>query len=612
MSSSGPERGPTSVGTSGPEPPTPSPRRRRWPRLVLACLVAAVGSVGLVHLPPVRNRVRDYLVDAMRARFDTVLDIGRLDYNLLTLSVTVHDLSAAAARTRAAPFLRADRVALQLRPSTLFGRLAFSSIDIVRPRLSFARDADGRYRLPAIRPSEGPTSRLLVDRLSIAGLDLHIDGTPPVAIDARNVSASLEPRGAHIQGTLQAVNGARFRTPAGTVIAVGVDGLVGLSPDTVLIGPLTLTLPGSRVEVRGTLPFAPGPTRLDLSYRGSLSLADAATVWPAIAPASGQVAASGTLVGPASDLALTFDASSASAVVHGVAAASVRAQGSIGHGAAALDSASFVVAGGRIDAAASFALGAGAPSTATIQWREVGLDRLLKSLDLAGPLPLSSRLAGQAAFHWSDEGRPSLRVDATLGAVAGPQAEGLPLEGRSVLTVNGERWTLGLQHVLGNETILVGQLSGVLNGAQLAATTVGGRVEASLDTADLARATALLPAAPGSLRTLAARLHGNVTARLDLAGLVSAPSAAATIDGTTLRIDGLGDGRLSVTAKVDGRGARIDELAVLLAGASLRASGFVPFDRRPADLAIGAQVSDVGAVAGGCARAVACIGTTVD
>jgi outer membrane protein assembly factor BamA len=616
-----PGQSPSDVGAS--EPPAPeAPRKpRRWFRR-LAVLVLAVGALlALAHLAPVRERVRLLAISAARDRLDTELTIGQLDYNLLTLTFTLRGVVAAAARASDTPFFRADSVTVGLAPGALLGRPEFSSIDLVRPRLALTRDANGRYRLPSARGgSSGRTPRIQVGRLAVSGLDVQIEGAPPMTVEARDVTAVLDPHGSHIQGKLAAVNGARFRSPSGTVVDIGVDGTVGLSPDTVLIGPLTVTLAGSRVTMEGRLPFAPGPSRIDLSLRGSVSLADAARIWPALGAVRGQVAATCTLAGPMSDLVLTFDATATSPMVRGIAVSGASAKGRVGDGAVTLTSATIDVAGGRITGAASLGFGDDVPSTASTRWRGVGLGGLLQALEVSLPFPLAAALDGQATFAWDDRGLLSLRIAAETVAQArmpAPQgrrpapgegapevarvtpsratSEGVALAGRSSLKVTGARWVLDLDHQLGDGTALAGQLSGAVNGSRFAATTVGGRLEGSVAASDLAQALALVSAAPAALQATAARVQGDVAAAFELSGEVGDPSCTTVLDARQLHVDGFGDGSLHAEARFDRHGASVDAVSATLVGTTIRASGEMPFDGRPADLPFTGDVVDVAA-----------------
>jgi autotransporter translocation and assembly factor TamB len=318
----------------------------------------------------------------------------------------------------------------------------------VRPRLSLTREANGRYRLPS--PGLGsaparPTPRIQIGSLSIVALDVQIEGAPPMTIEARDVSASFGSRDGRIEGRLLAVNGVRFRSPAGTVADIGVDGTMGLTPDAVLIGPLTLTMAGNRVEVQGSLPFAPGPPRLDLTYRGAVNLADAATAWPILGATSGRLTATGSLSGPLSDLVLTFDAAAQSPAVAGIAVTAASATGSVGQGAVRLSSATIDVLGGRISGTASSAF----VTTSRLRvhtWRGVQLNDLLRMLDVPPPFPLAARLDGESSVAWDARGLPSLRGTAETRASGGAATDGMPVGGRSTLKVGDAGWALDLEY----------------------------------------------------------------------------------------------------------------------------------------------------------------------
>jgi outer membrane protein assembly factor BamA/autotransporter translocation and assembly factor TamB len=592
MSPTGPEQGPSIAGTSGPGTPG---KGRRWLKRLLVPAAAALALASMVHAPFVRDRVRQYVVTAARDRLDTALSIGVFDYNLLTLTFHATDVTAAATRSAVSPFFRADEVTVRLRPGVLLGRVGFSSIELVRPGLALTRDADGRYRLPRLRSTDGSTRAVAIDRLSIAGLDLQIEGAPPTTVEARDVSVRLEPAGGHIAGRLLAVDGVRFRTPGGEVVGIGLDGTVGLSPDAVLIGPLTATMPDSRVILEGRVPFAPGPSRIDLSYRGSVSLAAAARLWPALGVSRGQVSATGRLSGPFSDLSLTFDAASASPVVRGIPLSRLAAQGRFGHGAVALSSVSVDVAAGRITGTATIGLDDAVRSAASVRWRRVGLGGLLRALDVAAPFPLAAQVDGEAAFTWDGRGLPSLAVNASAQAsrVAAPGA--VPFGGRASLKVAGAHWVLDAEHTFGEVTTISGQLSGQLNESHLAATTLRGHLGASLGAADLARMAALAPTVAPSLRARAGRVNGDVTTSLDLSGTLNDPQLVGTVDAEALHVEGFGAGRLHAALRVDRRSADIETLSATLRDADLHATGVVPFDGRPADLELSGSVRDVAA-----------------
>ena len=68
-----------------------------------------------------------------------------------------------------------------------------------------------------------------------------------------------------------------------------------------------------------------------------------------------------------------------------------------------------------------------------------------------------------------------------------------------------------------------------------------------------------------------------------------------TVDAEALHVEGFGAGRLHAALRVDRRGARIETLSATLRDTDLRATGVVPFDGRPVDLALSGAVRDMAA-----------------
>ncbi len=599
MSLPGPDRGSSDVGAGAGSPTGAGTRRRRWRIRIVGVLGLLSALLVLAHAPVVRERVRRAAVAAAHDRFDTVLTIGRLDYNLLTLRATLIDVGAAATRTPGSPFFRADRVTVRLAPAVLLGRLAFSSIDVNRPGVTITTTADGRVNLPILGTSGGPTPGVRIGRLSVAGLDLHVEGRPLLAIGARDVSFDLRPQGGHIQGALVAVNGVTFRAPSGEVLAIAVDGVLGLDADALRIGPLALSTRDTRVEVEGRLSFAPGPARLDLAIRAATSLETAARAWPDIGPARGRVTATGRLGGPLSQLSLAFDVSIANPTWRGIAMRRIAARGRVDAGAVTLTSAAIDVAGGQVTGAATLALASDVASSATIAWKGVGLADLLDTLAVRSAVRLGARLDGDATIGWDARGLPSLAAAATTRAVAQATPAATGVGGRASLAIRGSRWTLDLRHQLGAGTTVAGALSGTVNGSDVSATTLGGRLELNVRADDVAKAVGRLAGVSASVKAAAARVHGEVRAGADASGTLADPAFSGSLQAESLRVDGAGDGRLAAVVRIDRRAAVVESLSASIGGATVRASGRVPFDGRPMDVAASGTMDDVAAAMGG-------------
>ncbi len=312
-----------------------------------------------------------------------------------------------------------------------------------------------------------------------------------------------------------------------------------------------------------------------------------------LAPASGSLSANCTLAGPPSDLLLTFEATATSPAIRGLAVSGAAAKGSVGKGAVSLSSAAIDVAGGRVEGTATFGLG-DRPSSASAQWRAVDLGGLLRVLDVSLPVPVAAGLDGNATFAW-DEGLETLTMTAAVTAGGTPAPRELPVEGRASLKVTGARWVLDLDHQLGERTPIAGRLSGVIDGSRFAATTVGGRLEATVAVSDLQRALGLMAAVPPALKTTIAKVDGDVSASFDLAGRLGEPLVATTLDAGQLHAEGFGTGTLRAEARLRRSGAEIDSLSAALLGTTIRAGGAIPFDGGSADVTFTGEASDIAA-----------------
>src|SRR5262249_2038643 len=78
--------------------------------------------------------------------FGIVVDAKSLDYNLLGVSLELHDLNLSAPGER--PFLQADGLRLKLDRRLFAGLIEISQLELVHPRIVLFRHRDGRTNLP--------------------------------------------------------------------------------------------------------------------------------------------------------------------------------------------------------------------------------------------------------------------------------------------------------------------------------------------------------------------------------------------------------------------------------------------------------------------------------
>src|SRR5262249_15848705 len=119
---------------------------RRALIVVVAIVTLALALLGGVHLPFVRARVLAWARARVARDFGIVIDAQRLDYNLLGVSLELHDLNLSASGDR--PFLHADGLRLELDRRLFAGLVEIRQLDLVHPRIVLLRHRDGRMNLP--------------------------------------------------------------------------------------------------------------------------------------------------------------------------------------------------------------------------------------------------------------------------------------------------------------------------------------------------------------------------------------------------------------------------------------------------------------------------------
>ena len=574
---------------------------RRPPRRLRTALGAgfaiAILLVGLAHAPFARHAVQRALI-ARAGSADAILAIGQLDYNLLTLRVAATGVSLA---TRGKPgsgeFFRAERVAVRLRPSALLGHLRFAEVELVRPMFTARRGADGGFNLPANGASSGTPPSIEIGRLVIDRLDCALLDARSLSIVVQHASIDTRPDGARISGRLVSAPSGSLRLPAGGELNLGVDALVSYQPGRLAVRPLTVRLDGSTIDADGWIAFDQSPARIDLALRGSVGLEAAARLWPALAPARGQVRATGRVTGPLSQLALALDTTAAAVVVRGVPLDAASSHVSLDGSTLALDPVTIELAHGRVvgSLATSDAEAGSSPIRQVrvrAQWDRLELSALLAAFGVGAPpnFPAAS-VSGGGLAEWDARGVESLSLDAAA-RTATPLPHGGPARGDYALHAAGARWTLDAVQPAGRGTRVAGRLEGRSSAGDFGATTVGGRLEVNAILDELAPWANFSRA----LQPILQRSHGKAAGRVDVSGTLRAPRFAVSVAMRDLRVDGVGTGAIETVAHLDLAGATVDCAQLTLGRNSVEASGTVPFRRGPLDVRFLGALGDLGAL----------------
>ncbi len=558
-----------------------------------------VAGLAVAHAPFVRSAVARAIVSRVGSGLDTVLALDRLDYNLLTLRFTGTGLSLSAKGSPGPAYFRADRVTVRLRPSALLGHLRFASVELVHPSFTAAREEGGRFNLPHTGPSTGPPAPIEIGRLTVEALDAAYLDAPRLSFVARQLSIDLRPEGSRIRGRLVSAQSGSMRMAPGPEIGFALDGQLAYEPGGVRLSPLTLTTPGAALRVEGSLVFDKAPARADLAISGSVGLDLAARLWPALAPARGQVSATVRLAGALSHPTVVFDATADAASVRALAVEGATAHGSLEGSTLTLSPVSVRIARGRVEGTAIVRLADLAVVESSLsrnelqaRWDQVDLAALLRSLNVPSSwIAPGARAAGEGKARWNGSNLSSLSVTATA-KVAAPQAHRASAGVAAAdlaLRVSDSRWWLQVGEVAGAGARVTGQIEGPMASGEIARFPVAGRLDAEVRPGELGPWAGSKPDVASAL----ARTSGRAAVSLVVAGTLGAPEATAEVTMPDLHVEGLGAGSMRGRAHVDRRHAAIEDLALVIGDSTVRATGALPFDNAPIDARFSGSVGSL-------------------
>jgi translocation and assembly module TamB len=266
----------------------------RWKHGIALALFLVAAAALAVHLALstgfVNGLFERAVVRAIEQATGARVEIGRFRFHPWPLGaeiegLTLHGLEAPAAR----PLFHADRIAVQIRILSFFGRkYSLSELTIERPALAITLDKNGHSNLPSRkpRPNRRPWRETLFE-LQIASLELR-DGRA----DIGNFHVPLAVEGQDLQFALHYHDGAPgeelylgsfdleqvFMAERHDVsFALEASGKFTLHPDSFELDQFVLHLPRSELNLRAELPSF-SRSDWNLHYRGRLSLDDVRTI----------------------------------------------------------------------------------------------------------------------------------------------------------------------------------------------------------------------------------------------------------------------------------------------------------------------------------------------
>jgi outer membrane protein assembly factor BamA/autotransporter translocation and assembly factor TamB len=608
---------------------------RRALIVVVTVVTLALALLGGVHLPFVRARVLEWARARVARDFGIVVDAKRLDYNLLGVSLELHDLNLSAPGDR--PFLQADGLRLELDRRLFAGLVEIRELELVHPRILLLRHRDGRTNLPATPSSSSsqPTPlHLGIVALTQLSLDFEDEaaghkgtvGPIDLTLDTRGDSAqpgtfgpspiSLVIAGLGDPNAMQAITGT-------------FGGRLGFDGEHVAMRDVRIETPEAGFTLNGSIDAIAEIVRVEAQGRLETDLAQAARLIGKQGESLGGAASADvTINGPVADPTVHVIVSGRDLRYRSVPSASARAEAAYAKGrieVTRLDVTSEVAklaVTGNLQLTPTDTVGA---STVHAQFENIDIDRVLDSAGVQRPLKVGSAADGNIDVVLNDSdpfGENWWRKLTARGSVRlAPTGAGIGVEGQLKIDVKGELWNI--EHQLRSNTgptTIAGVVSGEAtdSGAEAFNSTLAGRSEIRIDS--LQALAPILQQAGIELPAAIKELDGTVNAVVDPRGTFTAPHVLATIGGRGVRIPDFPEGKLDAIVAIDRKAAKAESLQARVGTTSITASGTYSwtghidgqFDLTADDLQSLARLASTGDVpVSGSARVVGTLNGTV-
>ncbi len=571
----------------------------RWLAICAAIAAALALLIGAVHTSFARARVLSWAIARLRTDAGLRVEIGQLDYNLVTLSGRLRNVTVTAENS-GTPFFHADTVDVNLPWAIVGGSIALESLEIVRPSLVIVREEDGTLNLP--QTTQAPTNQTIdsieIGSLAVRNLELrYADRSQNVSVEGRGITLDLRrDGGSPPEGGLAAPDGVTIRVGDRQTRVSRLDGRLAFDGRALAVRELALESPEGRVRFDGTLNLLDDLALTDLRYEGRLDLGRLAP-WLGLEPApSGLVVFSGEADGPLERLNATIDIAGERLAWSNLRDVSLQARTVFSGTTATVDTFQARLAGGEITGTARVPMDENTAGHAQLQWRDVDLGSVVAAMAPESPVRFASMADGAADLDWSGRdilaGRGSIEnrlraPSATRGALA--------ISGRAELQLDTRGWQLSHDHQMGNAA-LSGSASGRIDPDALLASTLRGR--AALHVVNLNDTLRQVQAAGIDMDAdLLSRLRAVVSAKANLAGTVGSPTATGVLAVTNLRHGEIGPGSANASFAATMSGVSIDPLQVVIGANTIGGRTTISFDKNTVSGELSADLPQIAALA---------------
>jgi outer membrane protein assembly complex protein YaeT len=556
----------------------PTRHRRPWLRAVaLGLLALVVLALALAHSPFARRAALARLIAALEAS-GVELEASRLSYNLLTLSAGLENATVRASGAET-PFLRADRLYLDLPLLALWGSLRLQSVELDGARVTIVRGESGETNLPSFAEQdseEGALDALPIGRLAVRNLEVsYTDAAADLSLTASGLTLEMEDPGfGPLAGALTMDRFAALRVGEHETTISSLSGQLTFDDRTLHLQTLDIQAPELTVRLEGRVDVLGDAAGVDLRYDARGDVEQLARWLDLEGEPRGTLAITGDVSGSLDAPAVRVDLASDGLVWPEIGDVSLTSRAVVTSSAATIESFRAVTGSGEVSAEGRLGLDEATTSELTASWRDVDV-RLLEDLTEPLPVRVASHTSGDLSLGWTGAAFRQARGEARASFRAPASApEALALAGTAGLEITEGRWTIRLDQLVAGVGAIAGTASGRL-ADDLLASPLNGDVR--LQVGSVPDALARLRAAGLELldAETAARIRGSAALRADLGGTLQTPRATGRLELNDAWFDRTGPAVATVAFGATPQVLDVEALTLSLGANTISGSGTV-------------------------------------
>ena len=576
-----------------------SPAGRAWWRLAirLIALILAVLVGGGLFLASRRGKafVLRSAASSLRGRLGVEARAAALDYRLLPLGMTLHDVTVTQSGA-SRPFIAAERVDVDFSAGILEGRFALRRLEVTRPEIRL--DAATRVAPAAGRKPAAPRTFPSFDigRLDLRDLTLTIGSAAPTLVTVRGLSLALAGEGPErLRGEVVVSGGVSVQQSAASIQFDRMRADISFAGTSLSLTSIRTESPVATAGASATLDVSSG--EFDVKYDARVNLDQLSQWWTHAPPVGGAIEASGTVGGTLDQPAATFVTHGEGLRWRGVTDATLSASGHWSGGDLVIDqyALSSKDSSAHLGGRARLALaGVGGSSTLRVQARADDPRRLahltrapapprvpltlVAEITWPGPLPAGATLGGNLQIAALDVGSPGA-VFATVDAKG-----------------QAGRWTVRQRAALAGHSSINAEVLVVVDPDTVSRSTLDGRATAQSE--NLAAALGDLRHRGFSSASVEALRGGRAAAHAVLTGTLASPRLQANVTADSVAIAGLDQVRTEAQVRVDGRSIEISRMIAEASGNRIEAQGLATMGGGPIDITVAGRFENPDILAG--------------